>query len=148
MMKFMKYINSLIIFLCFGCIMIGSADADTKFLSGYRDGIWVYGVIEKNGIQYSTDQTGTRANQFLWNELSPDDKMKLAKTYSYMTIRLADHFGSDGQDTINTFVNDETGWTALVAALKGKHAKKEFPDLAEAFGTGVDLELQVMFSCT
>ena len=113
----MKFVNGVIVFLCCICIMIGSADAATKFLSGYRDGVWVYGVIERNGIQYRTDQTGSRINQILWNELSSEDKMKLAKTYSYMTGRLADDFGRDGRETINSFVNDETGWTALVAAL-------------------------------
>jgi len=140
----MKFFNTMIVFLCFGFIAIGSADAATKFLSGYRDGIWVYGVIERNGIQYRTDQTGGRTNQILWDELSSEDKMKLAKTYSYMTGRLANHFGSEGQDTINTFVNDATGWTALVTALKDKHANKEFPDLAAIFGTGINLDLPAM----
>jgi hypothetical protein len=74
--------------------------------------------------------------------------MKLAKTYSYLTGRLADHFGSDGRDTINTFVNDSTGWTALVAALKDKHANKDFPDLASAFGGGIYLDLpEIDVSC-
>ena len=141
----MKSLIHAVVFLWVVVVAAGAVDAQTRFLSGYRDGIWVYGVIEHNGIQYRTDQTGKRSNQILWGLLSSEDKMKLAKTYSYMIDRLAGHFGTEFRNnTINPFINDATGWSDLVDALKDKHANKDFPDLAQAFGTGVVLDLPDM----
>ncbi len=137
----MKILRIVAFIVASGWLGTCTADAATRFISGYRDGIWVYGVIERNDVQYRTDQTGARTNQILFDELSAEDKMRLAKTYSWMTHRLASHFGNDGRDTINAFVNDQTGWSALVEALKNKHAKKEYPELAEAFGPDVTLDL-------
>ncbi len=138
----MKYLIYTLLIIGIGSVLAGVANAQTRFLSGYRDGIWVYGVIEHNGIQYRTDQNGRRSNQLLWGLLSSADKMKLAKTYSYMTNRLSSHFGKDFRDdAINPFINQETGWSALVDTLKDKHANKAFPDLAQTFGPGAMLDL-------
>lgn len=146
--RFGRFLGVIGLALVVSLLGMGTANAATRFVSGYRDGIWVYGVIEKNGVQYRTDQLGVKMNQGLWAELSSEDKMKLAKTYSYMTHRLAGDFGADGQEAVNAFVNDQTGWTALVDAMKAKHAGKDFPELAEAFGDDVILELpQVYAAC-
>jgi len=132
--------SSLVVLLVW-CSSVDSVQAATRFVRGYSDGIWVYGVIERDGHQYRTDQMAPKFNQHLWDELSSDDKIKLAKSYGWWTNSMKVDFGEDGRTAIRVFFNDQTGWSDVINRLKDKRANKEYPELAAAFGDGVTLDV-------
>ena len=116
-------------------------EATARLLNTERGLLSAHADIEYNGRVYRTDEHGQTTNQLLWSKLSEADRMRLARGYSYMQNELRDHFGSDGQETINSFVNQQTGWSDLVAAMKDRHAGKVYPELQEAFGDDVVVDI-------
>lgn len=116
------------------------AETTARLINTARGLLSAHAAIEFNGRVYRTDEHGQTTNQLLWNKLSDADKMRLARGYSYMQNELRDHFGSEGQEAINSFVNQQTGWSDLVTAMKDRHAEKEFPLLDAAFGDDVVIE--------
>ena len=79
-------------------------EATSRLLNTERGLLSAHADIEYNGRVYRTDEHGQTTNQLLWSMLSDADRMRLARGYSYMQNELRDHFGSDGQETINSFL--------------------------------------------
>lgn len=129
--------------LLFSSTLPVMAAAEARLVQAERGFLSAYAVIEYNGRTYRTDEMGSMPNKRLWNALSDQDKMKLARGYSYMQNEIRDHFGSDGQNVINSFVNKQTGWSDLVAAHKDRHAAKAYPALAAVFGEDAVLDIPV-----
>ena len=101
--------------------------SEAKFISGYTDGlISTYVIIEFNGIKYKTDESGSRTNTLLWNQLNDDDKRQLMKYYWSPNTRKADFGATAGN--MASWANDVQGWSKLVDALKQKRANKNYPD--------------------
>jgi len=121
--------------------------SEAKFVSGYTDGlISTYAVIEYNGTKYKTDETGSRINQKLWNELSDDDKRKVLKFYWSPNTRKAD-FGVASND-MASWANEDQGWTGLIEALKQKRANQNYPELKAYYEKGLELPQMPNVTCT
>ncbi len=121
--------------------------AETHFVSGTSDGVRIYAVISRNGIEYRTDEMGPISNDHFWNELTTTDRKALLRTYGWDLGSRADHFGSDPSNIMADWINHEQGWTDAVDVMKARHANKDFPTLTPVFGPGTVLEL-ADFSCT
>jgi hypothetical protein len=121
-------------------VLPAEAETTARLLKTERGLLSAHADIELNGRVYRTDEHGQTTNQLLWSKLSDADRMRLARGYSYMQNEIRDHFGSEGQEAINSFVNQQTGWSDLVTAMKDRHAEKAYPLLEAAFGDGVVVE--------
>ncbi|WP_207688935.1 carboxypeptidase regulatory-like domain-containing protein [Desulfonema limicola] len=109
------------------------AGAETHFVKGINDGFRTYAVIERNGVEYRTDQLGVKFNQNIWDELSDQDRKLLIHAYGWQLNRRSDHFGTTSSDMAD-WINLEQGWTQAAEALKQRHAEKDFPLLEPVFG--------------
>jgi hypothetical protein len=118
-----------------------AATATTRFVRGVDDGLRTYAIIERNGVEFRTDEMGAAFNKGLWNAMSAADRKALVNTYGWQINRRRSQFGVDGSNAIADWINAEQGWTAAAEALKQRHANKKFPELAIVFGPGTTLEI-------
>ncbi|MBN1907623.1 MAG: carboxypeptidase regulatory-like domain-containing protein [Deltaproteobacteria bacterium] len=144
MNKRLTVIICMTLLLCHAMIL--SAIAGTTFVSGVRDGINTYAIINHNGTEYRTDEMGSRVNQLLWNNLSEADRRSLINTYSFKIGTRINHFGSEVSGEMADWINDQQGWTDAAEALKQRHMNKTYPELAAAFGPGANLDLPDFYS--
>jgi len=121
--------------------------SEAKFISGYTDGLLsTYAIIEFNGIKYKTDESGSRTNTLLWNQLNDDDKRQLMKYYWSPNTRKADFGPASAQ--MASWANDVQGWSKLVDALKQKRANKNYPDLKAFYEKPLEMPTMRNVSCT
>jgi len=142
--------KALLILLIGGLLSTGIAlspvKSETKFVSGYTDGISTYAVIESDGTKYKTDEMGSRTNMNLWNKLSDADRKQLMKYYWSPNTRKAD-FGA-GSGEMASWANDDQGWTKLVDALKQKRANASYPDLKAYYEKPFEMPEMPNVACT
>jgi len=144
--------NKITIFFLITCILSFGfpslpVKSEAKFISGYTDGlISTYAIIEFNGIKYKTDETGSRTNTLLWNQLNDEDKRQLMKYYWSPNTRKAD-FGPAATQ-MASWANDVQGWSKLVDALKQKRANKNYPDLKAFYEKPLEMPTMPNVSCT
>ena len=144
--------NKTALFLLIICVLSFSfrsnpANSEAKFISGYTDGlISTYAIIEFNGIKYKTDESGSKTNMNLWNQLNDADKKQLMKYYWSPNTRKAD-FGS-GSGEMASWANQDQGWTKLVDELKQKRANKNYPTLKAYYEKPLDMPMMPNVKCT
>lgn len=123
-----------LIIICNTTLSVFAVDTKyrAKLLRTVGDGLNYYVEYEINGRTYRSDQVGTLINKKAWSLFDDEDKMALAKNYSFSPNERVNQFGSGSAD-ITSWVNEKQGWTQAAEILRQRIVNKHYPDLTNYF---------------